>query len=325
MNDLYQSSFYFSTEIKEQLLVKNLVSSGMTVFDVGANIGNYSIFLSQLVGPYGKVYSFEPTSSTFRQLLRRFQEFNCSNIYAFQKAIFSENKQIELNEFPEEYSSWNSLGFPKMLDPEDRTAYVPIVHTEIVEAITLDRFCQQNQIETIHYLKIDVEGAESDVLKGALELLKRKAINFIQFEISQKMLEGFSRKAKDTFDVLSEHGYEAHQIQIDGSIGDLATDSQSFYENYVAFPSLETEISKAIDNIYNCVEAYRQERTQIAINNLQQARQQLAELLLNLSADQLAITYFLKLGKVHEIFLNSEIKRENLPTSKLASFDKLIQ
>ncbi|NEO52982.1 MAG: FkbM family methyltransferase [Okeania sp. SIO3B5] len=236
MNDLSVEIFPFH-EKKEQMLVQTTVKQGMTVFDIGANIGHYSILFSQLVGQSGKVYSFEPTSSTFKKLLKRLKEHQCSNVFPFQKAIFSENKLLEFNEFPDEYSSWNSIGRPQMNDPNSPANYVPIVNTEIVEAVRLDTFCEANNIKNIDYLKIDVEGAESYVLEGAISLLKRKAISFLQFEISQKMLEGLNCQAKDTFNILIENGYECHRINSDGSFGKLVNDSNSFYENYIAFPS----------------------------------------------------------------------------------------
>ncbi len=231
-------SYSFDNEQIEQLLVKRLVSPGMVAFDVGANIGDYSILLSKLVGNAGRVYAFEPTSTTFRKLQERIEHYGCSNIYPLQKAVFSDNRSIEFNEFPDNYSAWNSVGKPKMLEPRSLTDYVPIVKTELVEAVTLDCFCQEHDIDTIDYLKLDVEGAESDALLGAVGLLARKVIRFIQFEISQKMLEGLNRQAKDTFDILIENGYECHHILGDGKIGEEVIDSKSFYENYIAFPSL---------------------------------------------------------------------------------------
>ncbi|WP_287524163.1 FkbM family methyltransferase, partial [Okeania sp. SIO2C2] len=235
MNQYLQNILASFYERKEQMLVQKTVKEGMTVFDIGANIGDYSILFSHLVGATGKVYSFEPTSSTFKKLLARLKECQCTNILAFQKAIFSENKLLEFNEFPDEYSSWNSIGKPKMEDPKNPTQYVPIVKSERVEAITLDNFCQEYKVKRIDYLKVDVEGAESYVFQGAANLLKGGSINLIQFEISQKMLEGINSRAKDTFNILAENGYECHGINVDGSIGDVVTDSEEFYENYVAF------------------------------------------------------------------------------------------
>ncbi|MBH8556283.1 FkbM family methyltransferase [Nostocaceae cyanobacterium CENA357] len=229
-------NYFSSHEISEQLLVSKLVRPGMLVFDVGANIGDYSILLSKLVGSSGKVYSFEPTIITFNKLQERLSKSKCNNVYPLQNAVYSHNIQIEFNEFSEDFSAWNSIGRPQMLDPQGSGQYVPIVNTGVVQAITLDSFCNDNNIQKIDYLKVDVEGAESDVLQGAIELLKNKAIYFIQFEISQKMLEGLNRKAKSTFDILIENGYECHLIKQNGDIGEEVTDSNSFYENYIAFP-----------------------------------------------------------------------------------------
>lgn len=233
-----KEEFHFEPEQSEQLLVKNIVTPGMIVFDVGANIGDYSLLFSQQVGNGGKVYSFEPTSSTFKKLQERIEKLNITNIYLYQKAVFSESIQIELNEFPDDYSAWNSIGKPQMLNPKNLKDYVPIIKTELVEAIALDDFSKEYSIKRIDYLKVDVEGAESDVFHGAHQLLRNKAIRFIQFEISQNMLAGLNRKAKDTFDILIENGYECHQINRDGTIGEKINNSQAFYENYIAFPEL---------------------------------------------------------------------------------------
>lgn len=239
---------YFVTEKAEQILVTKLVKEGMIAFDVGANIGDYSIFLSQLVGDSGKVYSFEAASNTFKNLQERLYQAECNNIRTFQNAVFSENTQIEFNEFPEDFSVWNSIGKPQMLNPYGSGEYVPIVKTEIVEAISLDSFCKENHIENIDYLKVDVEGAESDVFKGAIGLLNAKAIKFIQFEISQKMLEGLNRSAKSSFDILIANGYECHKITNTGDIGETVSDSNAFYENYIAFPALPIQFFTIVLN-----------------------------------------------------------------------------
>jgi FkbM family methyltransferase len=225
-------------EQAEQYLARRLVNLGMTVFDVGANVGDYSLLLSELVGYIGKVYAFEPTSSTFQKLQQRIAQQSIKNITALKAAVFSRITSVTLNEFPEDYSAWNSIGKPSMLNPSTGVDYIPIVANETVETITLDSFCQEYGIEQIDYLKVDVEGAESDVFQGAQHLLQKQAIRFIQFEVSQKMLEGLNRKAKDTFDVLIQNGYECHRITSTGKIAEKVDDSNSFYENYIAFPSI---------------------------------------------------------------------------------------
>ncbi len=226
--------YAFLLEQAEQLLARRLVKPGMTVFDVGANLGDYSILLSKLVGDSGTVYVFEPTSGIFEKLTARLQTYNCANVRLFQQAVFSKEGPIEFNEFPESQSVWNSVGVPKIEKPGSEEYFAP-VKTEIVAATALDSFCRQHNVDTIDYLKIDVEGAERDVLQGAATLLNRRAIRFVQFEISQNMLAGMQRRAHDIFELLGRYGYECHRIQPDGTIGRQVDNSDSFYENYIAF------------------------------------------------------------------------------------------
>lgn len=228
-----------SWEQAEKILVQNIIKPGMVVFDVGANVGDYSVLFSELVSSQGKIYSFEPASSTFKKLQSRTEKLGLQNISLFQNIVFSNHGQlIEFNEFPEAYSVWNSVGKPAMLNPETGKEYVPIVTTELIRTVSLDSFCKEQNIEKIDYLKLDVEGAESDALQGSVDLLKRQAIRFIQFEISRKMLEGLDRKAEDTFQLLHQYGYECHRIQKDGQIGEQVAGSNAFYENFIAFPEL---------------------------------------------------------------------------------------
>ena len=195
--------------------------------------------LSHLVGYFGTVYSFEPTTRTYETLKRRIENCEITNIYHFQKAIFSEDTLINLNEFPDNYSAWNSIGIPVMKNRQGRKLTCPpIVQTETVEGVSLDSFCQEKGISHIDFLKVDVEGAESFVFEGANRLLNSKAIRFIQFEVSKNMLEGLNKTAKETFEALTKNGYECHKITSSGEIGEQIRDSNSFYENYIAFPLL---------------------------------------------------------------------------------------
>jgi FkbM family methyltransferase len=228
--------YWFNSELKEQKFVRKMVLTGMTVFDVGSNIGKYTKLFSLLVGPKGRVFAFEPTEMSYEITKTAAKDVGNNNVTCIKKAVYSENVTLEFNEFPEEYSSWNSIGRPIMEDPKDHAKYVPIVNSVKVEAITLDSFCDELQIKSIDYLKLDVEGAEIFALIGAKKMLKDKAIKYLQFEISQKMLEGLNTGAKEVFDYLLSLGYESHIITDDGVIGDVVFDSNDFYNNYVAIP-----------------------------------------------------------------------------------------
>lgn len=223
-------------EVGERRMVQERVKPGMTVLDVGANVGDYTALLSRLVWPFGRVYALEPAPRTFAKLVRRVGTEGLANVRAFPLAAYSRTGEVALNEFPEEFSAWNSLGRPRMAHPVTGRGEVAIERTEAVEAVRLDEFCRREGIETIDFLKLDVEGAEADALEGASELLRRGAVRLLQFEISRAMLEGTGRRAREVFDLLDRHGYECFRIRADGSIGPAVRDSTSFYENYLALP-----------------------------------------------------------------------------------------
>lgn len=244
------NDYKFDSEQKEQLLVRNLVKEGMTIFDVGAHLGKYTKLFSLLVGEKGKVFTFEPTKKSFLHLHNSIEENNCFNVKLYNNAVYDRNTKIIFNEFPSEYSSCNSIGKPQMENPKNINEYVPIINSSEVNAISLGDFLVENKIQKIDYLKIDVEGAEIFVLKGLEKFLQEKSINFIQFEISKKMLEGLETKASDVFNYLYKFDYEVHKIKDNGEIGEIVYDSNEFYENYIAFPLIKMENSQS-ENINN--------------------------------------------------------------------------
>lgn len=230
----------FDSEIKEQALVRNLVKPGMTVLDVGANIGKYTKLFSLLTGSQGKVFAFEPAPSSFEKLSRLVAGDGLENVTLINQAVTNQAGSVSLNQFPEEYSSWNSLGHPQMPDPKDASRLVPIISSVQVPATTLDAFCRERGMKQIDYLKLDVEGAEILALQGARDLLANKAIKCLQFEISKNMLDGLNTTARRLFDYLGEWGYTCHAITEDGRVGEKATDSSAFYDNYIAMPAAST-------------------------------------------------------------------------------------
>lgn len=166
-------------ERAEQLFYISYLRQGMTVFDIGANIGELSLLFSRFVGTSGKVYSFEACGTTFEKLSTVCQIAGRSQIYLNQFAVANEEGTLQLNVYDESHSTWNSLA--------DRPLHqygidVKPLFRETVKSITLDSFCEQNQISCIDLLKIDVEGAEYQVMLGAKSLFQSKKIKCCVFE-----------------------------------------------------------------------------------------------------------------------------------------------
>ena len=132
------------------------VKPGATVLDLGAHMGLFSVVMSQLVGKQGRVYSFEPTPST-RSVLKEVVKINgCShNVQVRSEAVSREKGTFFFYDTGDLVSNANSL-----VQTARSAGKIE------VNAISLDEFAAE-QKEKINCLKIDVEGAELDLLEGA--------------------------------------------------------------------------------------------------------------------------------------------------------------
>ncbi len=155
--------------------------SGNTVLDIGSNIGLYAIRNSKRVGNQGRIWAFEPNPSVFGRLLRNIKENGSSNIVAMKKAVSSESGRVRFT-------------VASGISPEGKIEHgnesgKRSQETIEVDCITLDDFVDENRIGKIDLVKIDVEGEEFEVLKGA----KVKALPLIE----KIVLEYHSMVAKD--------------------------------------------------------------------------------------------------------------------------------
>jgi FkbM family methyltransferase len=210
-----------------------LVAPGDIVFDVGSHIGRYSVYPSRIVGPTGKVYSFEPVEENYWQLKVTLALNKCENILTFNNAICDAVTDTEINIFSEEFSSWASLGKPQMIAP-DGSLQEPR-RTQKVHCETLDHFCSTNKVEKINFLKIDVEGYELAALRGAESMLSHNRIDYICFEISEQPLKAAGVRAEQIVEYLNKFGYAIYAIDgppltWSGPIGDVSC----FHDNFIA-------------------------------------------------------------------------------------------
>jgi FkbM family methyltransferase len=147
-------------------------SSLNLMFDVGANIGQtWNWFRHHQ--PKTKIYSFEPVQSTFEQLQKRVA--GDSNCVIEKKALGDEPGEKRIRLFESDMAVLNSL----REDVMNNSAHA---QEELITVDTLDNYCNTNQITKIDLLKIDTEGFELNVLKGAKEMMKQGKISFIYCE-----------------------------------------------------------------------------------------------------------------------------------------------
>jgi FkbM family methyltransferase len=147
----------------------------VTLFDVGANVGEFTLeILDAFRNQTFQLYAFEPSSRAGSQLKERVPKSD--NVHVIQMAMGDQEGKADLY-FPEEGSALASLLRRDLVHMD-----VSFGKKEQVTVTTLDGFCRARGIDYIHLLKMDVEGNELNVLKGASGLLSRDAIEVIQFE-----------------------------------------------------------------------------------------------------------------------------------------------
>jgi FkbM family methyltransferase len=153
----------------DKIVFLGLVRRGDVVFDVGANLGYYTLLFSHLAGPRGEVHAFEPVPATFERLAANLErERRSGNVRANRAAVGEKagsavlfqpgSDHCQASLAPHGAGSW-SAG--------------PAVTEHAAPLITLDGYARERRVSRIDFLKCDVEGAELAVLRGAAGLLER--------------------------------------------------------------------------------------------------------------------------------------------------------
>ena len=143
----------------------------LVIFDIGANIGQSSIWFSKSF-PHATIYAFEPFDVIYGQLKKRL--INQPRIHCLQCAIGASDSKVAA---------------PSQRDPFGQCGQVVAANgsqteTETITVRKIDSFCAERQIEYIHILKTDTEGYDLDVLRGAEAVLQSGGIRNILTEAS---------------------------------------------------------------------------------------------------------------------------------------------
>ncbi len=153
----------------DQYCAREFIKKNSTIIDVGANIGIFSLFANYL-SRSGNVYAFEPTPKIFAILERNVTANNLSqNIHIVNKALGDKDRKIMLMQSPDALESANRVVESNLLINNKRG----LVNFEEVPMTTLDKFIQESNIKKVDFIKIDAEGYEQQILKGAGEVIKK--------------------------------------------------------------------------------------------------------------------------------------------------------
>ena len=184
--------FYGNWEPTITFMFKKIIKPGMVVLDVGANMGYYTLLSAKLMKGTGKIYAFEPTSGGFKRLKTNISLNNFNNIKIENIGLSNENKKIKAKI----RHSWKLDG---LVEPKE----------DNINMMKLDDYLQKNKINKVNFIKIDVDGYEYEVLKGAEKTLKKdKPVLCLEMGDYEGKNPGYSRQ--EIISLLNSLNYSFH-------------------------------------------------------------------------------------------------------------------
>ncbi len=165
---------------------------GDVVLDIGAHIGLFTVLLSRLVGPAGRVLSFEPTPYTCAVLRETIRLNSCqSNLEVYQRAVSRRTGRATFFDTGDVLSNANSL----VRTHRSRGEIA-------VDSITIDELVPRT--EAVRLMKIDVEGAELDVLRGARQTFANSR-PAVYLELHPRQIRATGGSLEEIWDVLRDY------------------------------------------------------------------------------------------------------------------------
>tara|TARA_B100000900_G_C20518388_1_gene691082 strand:+ start:185 stop:1036 length:852 start_codon:yes stop_codon:yes gene_type:complete len=202
------------------------------IFDVGANVGEYSKILQQhlveIDSDKKMIFSFEPSMDNINKI----RKLKLKNVSLINCAVSDKNGSTS---FFKSKNRNNSAG--DSLFDMNAIGYSANTKKRIIKTVTLDNFCSKRKINHIKFLKMDIEGGEFHALLGSRSLLKNGAIDIIQFEYGHA-----ARAARvslfDIIQLLEKYKYYTYVIKpkkIERISYTPFTDNQYNMANFVSF------------------------------------------------------------------------------------------
>lgn len=206
-------------EVHEISFILNLLRPGMVFFDIGANAGLFAIAAAKKIGGKG-IFAFEPCSSTCEMLKRNLRLNRLSDVHVAQIALGDSVGEGVLQINAPGKDGLNTMGHAA--HPDSR-----IVAQEDVRITTVDVFMKEHNLPCVDVMKVDIEGAELMLFRGARDLLERSDAPIILYEGFGFLTRGFGYHPVEILWFLESCGYSLFALNSDtGEISELKSDYQ---------------------------------------------------------------------------------------------------
>lgn len=192
-----------------QYLIKTLRKNDV-FFDIGAHFGYFTLLVSEILEQTGNIISCEPSRNSFKILQKNVEDL--ANIIILNNLISDKDEQHTFYEFNNHFSEYSSIDIAQYQDQSWFQQNKP--NKILIESYTIDALIvRHNMIPTI--IKVDVEGAEYRVIKGAMNLLNNHApIIILEFIANSRSNENHLKAAS----LLHSWQYKSYSINTDGSL-----------------------------------------------------------------------------------------------------------
>lgn len=207
LRDRIQRQMWFGCyEPHVMAALRKILRPGDTFVDLGAHIGYHSYFAAGLVGASGSVFSIEADPANFQRLRKNLQHFpqatqeHCAIWSTEEDLMFTRSESVE-------ESGWGALASVRNAPDREQVR---------VHGVSLDAWSERANPEAIRAIKIDVEGAEIAVLRGAKRVLERLR-PIVVLEMNEHLLSQAGASAAMIEELLRGHGYQLSRLS-DGEV-----------------------------------------------------------------------------------------------------------
>ena len=197
-NDAVSDMLFEGTfERDERRIVADTVQPGMTVLDVGAHAGLYTMIAARSARPGGRIIAFEPSPRERARLVRHLRLNGIEGVTIEPVALGSADGEADLFVVDTNQTGCNSL------------RPVPGEHavTTRVPVRSLDSYAAEHGIERVDFVKMDIEGGERDALRGG-EQLFRRCRPVLLVEIEPARIAPWGYEPREIFEMIAGWGYE---------------------------------------------------------------------------------------------------------------------
>lgn len=213
----------------ERRLFTRILAAGSvrTFLDVGANQGIYSLIAARHM-PGGRVIAFEPVEDEAAKLERNIRLNRYRNVTVERMAVGATEGEVAM------FVALSGMGAYSSLRPPGKDVSAETMTVQ-VKAITLDTYVVEKRLSSLDLVKVDVEGGERDVLRGAEQVIRsHQPIFMIEVEDRRTMQWGYA--AREIIDFLSDRGYRWCDIGSRGELYEHKMRERYSWENLIAIP-----------------------------------------------------------------------------------------